>query len=236
MKKLLNFLVLASLFISLVVLAPSVFAQFDINAPLNGGVPVNEGDSAASLVQTIISNAVIIVFTLAAILVLAMLIWGAVEWILSAGDKEKVASARKRITHTLVGLVILALVFVILRVVGGAVGFNPLCNLPIPSLGDAPIQFVDEDCNRVEVSDPDDGDTTTPPPPDDGGGDRAGIEQGCTVSSSNACEEGLSCLGGGGDPDHGTCQKICIDNSECLDFAPYTECQQRGRLKLCQRP
>ncbi len=83
---------------------------------------------------TVLGNAITILFTVAAILVLAMLIWGGVEWVLSGGDKEKVGNARKRIISALIGLAIIALAFLIVRVVGGIFGFNVLGNLEIPNL------------------------------------------------------------------------------------------------------
>ncbi len=95
----------------------------------NKGIPAN-----TTSLQTILTNAITLIFTVAAILVLAMLIWGAVEWVLSGGDKEKVANARKRVTNALIGLAIIALIFVIVRVVGQIVGFHILNNLQIPSL------------------------------------------------------------------------------------------------------
>lgn len=84
--------------------------------------------------NTLLGNSLTVVFAVAAILVLAMLIWGGVEWVLSGGDKEKVGNARKRIISSLLGLVVIALAYVILKVVGGIFGFDVLSNFVIPSL------------------------------------------------------------------------------------------------------
>lgn len=107
---------------------------FTINQPEGYGIQVG-GETADSLLQTIITNAITVVFAIAAVLVILFLIWGAIDWIMSGGDKEKVANARKKITSALIGLAILAFVFVIASVVGGIVGFNPLRELNIPTLG-----------------------------------------------------------------------------------------------------
>lgn len=80
----------------------------------------------------LITNAITIVFAVAALLVFIMLIWGGIQWILSGGDKEAVGKARSRIIHALVGLVILALAFLILRVVGNLIGFDVLGDLKLP--------------------------------------------------------------------------------------------------------
>ncbi len=49
----------------------------------------------------------------AAILALAYLIWGAIDWLMSEGDQEKLKSARNKITHALAGLAIMALVWLL---------------------------------------------------------------------------------------------------------------------------
>lgn len=103
---------------------------------INLGGAQTQGIAAGESLNNIISNGFTIAVTVAAVLVLAMLIWGAIEWVLSGGDKEKVANARKRIVNALIGLAILALAFLILNVVGGIVGFDILGDLTIPALGE----------------------------------------------------------------------------------------------------
>lgn len=100
-------------------------------------VGANVGIAASSNLSVILGNAVKIILVIAVIAVLFMLIFGALEWIISGGDKEKVASARNRITHALIGLAILGLAFVILTVVGNIIGINVLdpSGFQIPSLG-----------------------------------------------------------------------------------------------------
>lgn len=112
--------------------AGKVFAQEKIN-PFPSKVP---GIPPQTSVQTIITNAITIVFTVASLLVLIYLIWGAFKWIISGGDKESLKSAKGMITHALIGLGILALSFVILRVTCGILSLD--CqNLVLPPLGQA---------------------------------------------------------------------------------------------------
>lgn len=49
-------------------------------------------------------NAIVVV---GAIAVLVFFLWGAIEWITSAGDKGKLENARNRITQSMLGLIIL---------------------------------------------------------------------------------------------------------------------------------
>jgi hypothetical protein len=81
----------------------------------------------------VISNAITIVFVIAIIAVLFMLIIGAFQWITSGGEKESVGKARGRITHALIGLAVLALAFLLVKLVGSVVNVN-LLQLQLPSL------------------------------------------------------------------------------------------------------
>lgn len=55
--------------------------------------------------------------TLAAILTFAYLVWGGIDWLMSEGDQEKLKSARGKITHALIGLGLIALTWLIWRLV-----------------------------------------------------------------------------------------------------------------------
>lgn len=94
-----------------------------------------QNSSAEGIVQIILKNSIILLFTVGGIGAVIYFIWGTVDWILSGGDKEKVANARKKMTHALIGLALMALSFVIIRTVGSIVGFDPLGNLQIRGLG-----------------------------------------------------------------------------------------------------
>lgn len=101
-------------------------------------VQQGKGLASTTSLNTIIRNATSIVFALAALLVLVMLIWGAVSWILSGGDKDRVGNARKMIVNALIGLALLGLAFVIVRIVGGILGFDIFTNFQINRLDTGP--------------------------------------------------------------------------------------------------
>src|SRR3989344_4367984 len=117
---------------------------FSIEQPPGYGVSISTGNpvSAEGAVGTIMKNVVTLLFTVGGIGGVVYFLWGAVDWIFAGGDKEKVASARKKITHALIGLTILALSFVIIRVIGEIVGFNPLGGLQIRGLGDGTSPYI----------------------------------------------------------------------------------------------
>ena len=83
-----------------------------------------QGVNPSTTIGTLLSNILTIVFVLAAIVVLFMLIIGAFQWITSGGDKEAVAGARNRLTFAIIGITILALAFVMIRVLGQITGFE----------------------------------------------------------------------------------------------------------------
>lgn len=130
--------------------AAPVFAQVNV-----GIKPPPVGVNPGTALGTVISNALVIVFVMAALLVLFFLVWGAFDWITSGGDKEKVASARKKIFAAIIGLVILALAFLITNIAGQIVGINILDLKFIPTLG--------QQCQGTLVFDPVRGECVTPP-------------------------------------------------------------------------
>ena len=83
-------------------------------------------------VGNFITSALTLALAVAALTVLAMLIWGAFEWITSGGDKEAVGKARNRIINALIGLAVLAVAYALARVFANFTGLD-LTNLTIPS-------------------------------------------------------------------------------------------------------
>ena len=102
----------------------------------NLGILPAQTTGGQGIVGTILRNVITLLFVVGGIGTIIYFIWGAVDWIMSGGDKEKVSSARKKMTHALIGLVLLSAAFVIIRVVGQIVGFNPLDKIELRRLED----------------------------------------------------------------------------------------------------
>lgn len=79
-----------------------------------------------------ITNILQLAFILAVIAVLAMMIWGAFEWIISGGDKEAVGKARGKILNALIGLAILAVAYAVFKLAGSFLGFTNVETFTIP--------------------------------------------------------------------------------------------------------
>jgi len=60
-------------------------------------------------------------FFVAALAVFAYLLWGAYDWITSAGDPEKISSAQAKMTHAVIGLVLVFVALAIFYVVTGPI-------------------------------------------------------------------------------------------------------------------
>lgn len=84
------------------------------------------GNDAVTMLGTIITNVIILLFSVGGIGFTIMILWGTIDWILSGGDKEKIAGARKRITTAIIGLALLSLTFVIMLVLGQVLGLSSL--------------------------------------------------------------------------------------------------------------
>lgn len=116
------FLVFIFLFLS-----NSAYAQVGLKrdrAP--GGIIVPERGESGGALGNLVKNTITIFFSVGALGFVIMFLWGAVNWILSGGDKEKIAGARKRITTAIIGLVLLSLTFVVMLVIGQILGIKSL--------------------------------------------------------------------------------------------------------------
>lgn len=60
-----------------------------------------------------ISNLIDLFYTISSIVLLFMLLLAGFEWLTSGGDKEKLAKARSRIINAIIGIIIIALAFII---------------------------------------------------------------------------------------------------------------------------
>lgn len=98
------------------------------------GIPAVRNPNAS--IGNLVSNAITIMFIIGGLAVLVFIVWGAIDWITSEGDKEKISAARKKITNSLIGLALLALSFFIITLAGQVVGFNPLETEFLPRLDD----------------------------------------------------------------------------------------------------
>ena len=95
-----------------------------------GSTTISPDTSIGSIVSFLVAFLIVVAF-LAALLFIVI---GAIQWITSGGDKQRVADARNHIISAVIGLIIIALTFVIVNVIITALGLGSLTSLRIPTL------------------------------------------------------------------------------------------------------
>lgn len=75
-------------------------------------------------INALLSNVIGLFFAAGALAFIIMFVWGAVQMILSGGDKEAISKARARITWSIVGVVLLSLSYFIFQLLEAITGFN----------------------------------------------------------------------------------------------------------------
>jgi hypothetical protein len=98
-----------------------------ITAP--SGVPTGGTDMLPKILQVGIN----IMFLIAILLSVIYFILGGISWITSQGDKQKIDSAKKKLTYAIIGLVIVFISFAIMHLVGGILGAGNLIGAPTSS-------------------------------------------------------------------------------------------------------
>lgn len=99
--------------------------------PLVGNIA--SGTKGTNVIQTFLGNGVTFAFGLGIVVLLAMLLIGAYEYITAGGDKEALQRSTKRMTQAMIGLLILFSIYLIANVVGMLFGINVL-QLNIPQI------------------------------------------------------------------------------------------------------
>jgi len=103
-----------------------LLAQATIDVTVPGNIPLNFG--------SIIAWGIWGLFVLAGLIVAYNIIRGALDWVQSSGDKEKVEKARQRMTSSVIGLIILfatiALIALIENVFGVGLGITKPIFIP----------------------------------------------------------------------------------------------------------
>lgn len=108
-----------------VLIAQNVDQIFGKITPPPALKPIIQRDpSGAGGLSLFLSNLVALIYSIAAIVFVLMILWGAFDWVSSGGDKEKIENARRKIFSALVGIALFAAAFAIIQVLAGFSGFT----------------------------------------------------------------------------------------------------------------
>lgn len=96
-------------------------------------------DEPLTAAGSFLSLGIYLFIVVAGITVLIFLLWGALDWIASSGDKEKLAKAQHKITNAVIGIIIVVAVLSIsclinVSVLGIAPDVGSCFNFIIPTL------------------------------------------------------------------------------------------------------
>src|SRR3989338_9613020 len=86
--------------------------------------PLNKGDIKFNSLADLINNAKDIMFAVAGILLLAYLIWGGFDYLLSMGDPKKAEMGKTKITQAIIGFFIIFAAYWIVQLVAFMFGLT----------------------------------------------------------------------------------------------------------------
>ena len=92
---------------------PQVFREF-----------IQRDDTGASAISMILSNLIVLIYSVATVVLIFMILWGAFDWLTSEGDKEKLENAKKKLINAFVGITLFAIAFAIIQILGKFTGFT----------------------------------------------------------------------------------------------------------------
>lgn len=102
--------------------AANVFGKITPPDALKG--IVSKDPTGAGGLSLILTNIVALIYSLAAVVLVFMFVLGAWEWLTSGGDKEKIDSARKKISNAIIGIILFAVAFAVIQVLSTFTGFK----------------------------------------------------------------------------------------------------------------
>lgn len=111
-----------------------VFAEGITNPAIPASIGTGTAITGAKALSGLISNMIDGMFIVAFILGFIYMVTGGLQWVTSGGDKASLESARNKIIHALIGIIVVASVYAVLSLVGAFLGFD-IKKLPIPSIG-----------------------------------------------------------------------------------------------------
>ena len=86
------------------------------NSPID--IPTSIPSGGLSAIELLARNFMVVFLFLGICFVVIYITWGGLQWIQSEGDKQKLSSAKSRITWAIIGFIILLLSYTFVNAVG----------------------------------------------------------------------------------------------------------------------
>ena len=90
--------------------------DFKAALPDDTEIPIPMG--GIGMLSKVIRNGLTIFIIVALILSIIILLWAAINWLTSGGDKQKLQAARMKVTYAIIGLIIVFSAFFIVSFIG----------------------------------------------------------------------------------------------------------------------
>lgn len=109
------FIILSLLAISLILIAPAVFAQdpLGMNSANNIGLP----NSSSADPREVAVNVVRYLMTFLGIIAVVVILIGGFKWMVAGGNDDKIAEAKKMLIAGIIGLIIIISAYAIVQVI-----------------------------------------------------------------------------------------------------------------------
>jgi hypothetical protein len=91
------------------------------------GTPINSSNCGFCSFPSLggfVSAMLIPAFSIAGVLLVLYILWGGFKWLTSGGSKEGIAAAQAMITHAVIGIALLVLLFILFEFIPQAFGVN----------------------------------------------------------------------------------------------------------------
>lgn len=94
-----------------------------LRPPSLGGL-TQTNETGAEVISKILSNLVTLIYSVAAVVLVFMILWGAFDWLTSEGDKEKLENAKRKLINAFIGIMLFAVAFAVIQILGKFTGFT----------------------------------------------------------------------------------------------------------------
>ena len=101
---------------------PDVFGKIQPPDALKAFIGTDPTGAAG--ISKFLTNLIALFYSVAAIVLIFMILWGGFDWLTSEGDKEKLEGARKKIINAVIGIMLFGIAFAIIQVLGIFTGFK----------------------------------------------------------------------------------------------------------------
>lgn len=96
----------------------------NIFGKIQAPIPIQQLGFGATGISTFLSNLVSLIYSLAIVVLIFMVLWGAWDWMTSEGDKEKLESAKRKLVNAFIGIILFAVAFAAIKILGTFTGFK----------------------------------------------------------------------------------------------------------------